>query len=130
HRDGGGSLRWWGHVPAVGAPCGAGAGERGLQSVESDGRRAAGGGGRQLRRGCGGGGGGGRGQAAGGRAEGGGSFGGCVAGAKAGDGYKLVLQGQGQVMVKADPRARQVKHSNGASVVVDARFPFSTTFEA
>jgi 1,4-alpha-glucan branching enzyme len=63
------------------------------------------------------------------RAEGGGSFGGCVAGAKAGDGYKFVLHRQGQVSVKADPRARQVLHSNGASVVVDPRFEFAAAFE-
>ncbi len=54
-------------------------------------------------------------------AEGEGNFAGCVTEAKVGQSYKLVLHRQAQVSVRADPRARQVRHSNGASVIVDPR---------
>jgi 1,4-alpha-glucan branching enzyme len=50
--------------------------------------------------------------------EEGGLFAACVAGARAGQSYELVLHHQGQVLVRRDPRALQVTSSTGFSVIV------------
>jgi 1,4-alpha-glucan branching enzyme len=57
--------------------------------------------------------------------EGQGTFAACVPGARVGHAYQLVLHRQGRVLVRTDPRARQLRHSSGAGVVVAPQLAFS-----